>query len=173
MNRILFLLILVFGNNYYVFSQCGDGMQYDNSHECDVDINCQLGLPWENEKRAVVLYEFISDTGDTGCGCTGTLINNTSHDGTLYMLTASHCINSPEEASSMVFYWNYERDICNGTISPIDTTKGAELIATSFEVDITLLKLNHTLSTLPSCIKPYFAGWDLSNQLPNRTVLIY
>ena len=49
--------------------------------------------------------------------CTGTLINNTSNDGTPYLLTASHCLNkqfsieNPDYemiAGNIVTYFNYE-----------------------------------------------------------------
>src|SRR5262249_20295146 len=44
--------------------------------------------------------------------CTGTLLNNTSHDATPYVLTARHCENgemgggNPDAAASVTVYWD-------------------------------------------------------------------
>ncbi len=76
---------------------------YDKSGNCNVDINCPEGDDWQTEKRSVCKIII----GGNGL-CSGTLLNNTSLDGTPYFLTANHCINNQSEAEDCVFIFNYE-----------------------------------------------------------------
>ncbi len=58
----------------------------NDAGDCNIDVNCPLGIGWENEIRSVALIV----VGGSGI-CTGALINNTCDDGTPYFLTANHC----------------------------------------------------------------------------------
>ena len=128
---------------------------YGNSGNCQVDINCPEGDDWQTEKRSVcrIIYGNYQ--------CSGTLINNTSYDGTPYFLTANHCISTQENADDCIFIFNYESPYCGGgNGSTSQTIAGAELIANSSNSDFSLLKLSFKPFT---SFNPYYAGWDRNN----------
>ncbi len=69
--------------------------------------------------------------------CTGSLVNNTSRDGTPYFLTADHCLDQDNldaqgntNASQYMFYWNYERPGCNN--GGAQTADGATALRNTF-----------------------------------------
>lgn len=136
------------------------------SGSCNVDINCDEGLIWNREKYAVC--KIIISSRDL---CTGTLINNTSNDKTPYILTANHCIDTTIKAAASVFIFNYEKWKCGGVDGPKSlTVSGAQLIATTKELDFSLVKL-YGLPNF-SC-RPYFAGWDRTGSQPLSSVTIH
>jgi Putative metal-binding motif/Secretion system C-terminal sorting domain/Trypsin-like peptidase domain/Receptor L domain len=147
-------------------SSCPDPMQYPSA-SCNLDINIDPeGQNWQAEKRAVLLMANAQGT----CVCSGALINNTSHDGKLYFLTARHCIDSDVKAQSARFLWNWEYGQ-SGQIENCVFTEGATLIASA--MDFTLLELNTTINDLPSGANPFFAGWDYSGNIPSSTTVIH
>jgi hypothetical protein len=147
---------------------------FNQSGNCQVNINCPEGNNWQNEKRAVALM-LVEGTR----WCTGSLINNTANNFTPYFLTANHCLRGHDAISNpnlnhWTFYWNYELppnlNDCNyNNSTPSEplafSTSGARIVANgSLSVsDFALLRLtedpiyfsNHT----PSYI-PYYLGWD-------------
>ncbi|MBR4620635.1 MAG: T9SS type A sorting domain-containing protein [Salinivirgaceae bacterium] len=134
----------------------GKKSEFRAAGNCEVDINCSEGNDWQKEKRAVCK---ISINGDYFCS--GALINNTNNDGHPYFLTANHCISTQQEASSSLFYFNYEKPGCNsGNGSLSQSISGATLLATGYNSDFTLLELS---KVPPSTFRPYFAGWDRNN----------
>src|SRR5690606_1358192 len=82
------------------------------SGSCNKDIAC-LGAEWFEVGKAVAKYVF-TDENDDGFLCTGTLLNNLADDGAPLFLTAEHCIENQAYASTMVFYWHFDRTACNG-----------------------------------------------------------
>lgn len=142
--------------NFYNLNQ-----NFGSSGNCNIDINCPNGNAWQNEKRAVC--KIIID----GSGlCSGSLINNTSEDGSPYFLTAEHCISSQNAAENSVFIFNYESPTCNGSNgSQNQLISGANLRANDGITDFTLLEL----SKLPlSTYNPFYAGWDRSTNPPQN-----
>lgn len=142
-----------------------------SSGSCNVNVNCPEGADWQNEKRSVVKYTFV-DGGSTYM-CTGALINNARQDATPYLLTANHCVSSQTSASSAVFIFNYESELCNGTTGPTNQTiSAADLIATpsSWSLDFSLLKLS---TNPPVEYKPYYSGWNRSTVPAGSTVTIH
>lgn len=128
---------------------------FESSGSCNVDINCAEGNDWQQVKHSVT--RIIIDGSKL---CSGALINNTRNDATPYYLTANHCINTLQEASVSVFYFNYESPFCKGIDGYISQTiSGAGLVATApdYSLDFTLLKLN---DNVPPGFKPYYAGWN-------------
>ena len=152
---------------------------FNQSGNCQVNINCLEGDNWQNEKHAVALILMGNSV------CTGSLINNTNNDNYPYFLTANHCllygngnngnngdaINNPN-LNHWTFYWDYElppnSNDCNyNNSTPLEplafSTAGAQILANNPESDFALLELtedpkyfsNHT----PSFI-PYYLGWD-------------
>jgi hypothetical protein len=82
-----------------------------------------------------------------------------------YFLTANHCISDSAEASTLVAYFNFENDGCNGNVLTPRTLSGASLLTTAPESDYSLLLLNNTP---PPEYQPHYAGWDASNALADR-----
>lgn len=138
---------------------------YGTSGSCNININCAEGASWQMEKRGVAL---ILRGGNAHC--TGSLINNTSNDGTPYFLTANHCVEyySP---STFVFVFKHEASNCNGTTGPtIYALNYATLIASGSSSDFALLRLN---DTVPVSYDPLYLGWSRSNVAPTSMAGIH
>ena len=134
-----------------------------------IGINCDEGKPFQNQKHAVCRYSF--NDGQYSYLCTGSLINNVNNDGTPYFLTASHCISTVTEASTIIAYFNYEEPSCtNLTINPTQTLSGSSLKTTGSRSDYTLVEFT---DPVPSSYKPYFAGWDARDIAPENSACIH
>lgn len=120
-----------------------------DSGACQVNVNCSPeGDNWQEYKTSVAK---IVVNGNEWC--TGSLMNNTSNDGTPYFLTADHCnagldaVTNPD-ASTWVFYWNYEYAGCANTGSvPTQTTSGGTMVANDDASDFALLLLAENPAT--------------------------
>jgi hypothetical protein len=131
-----------------------------------VDINCNTDASIQLVKNAVVRIVFLGDER-----CTGTLLNNVLRDGRNYILTASHCINTENEANTAVFYFTYESPYCNGPDgSNSHSVSGATIRAGSENLDFTLLEL---LDPVPVNFHPYYAGWDNTSSAPLSAYTIH
>jgi V8-like Glu-specific endopeptidase len=129
------------------------------SSEDYLNINCPQGKDYQDIKHAVCKITF--QLSDGSYLCSGSLINNTNNDGTPYFLTANHCISDSATAQTVVAYFNYEVEGCNGnTLNPKSLT-GAKLQTTGAESDYTLLKFN---KTPPSNYRPVYAGWNAEDK---------
>jgi hypothetical protein len=96
--------------------------------------------------------------------CTGTLLNDTSSDGTPYVLTARHCQRGeggggdPGAANSVTVYWD--------SVTPCDSTLGSIYDGTAItqsgattvveQQDAWLIQL----AAPPAAPDAYYAGWD-------------
>jgi hypothetical protein len=137
---------------------------------CNVNVVCPEGDPWRDQIRSVAR---ISISGIYLC--TGTLLNNTAEDLTPYMLTAQHCLEQANEASSVVAYWNYQSPQCNdfagGNLS--QNQSGSTFISSyPFDTgsDFTLVELDD--QPQPS-FNVYYSGWDARDIIPNATTTIH
>jgi lysyl endopeptidase len=142
---------------------------FDNLLEvpCNININCPVGAPWVNEKRAATRITFNQGAGSYLCS--GALINNTQNDRTPYYLTAEHC--APDNHNSMVFYFNYESEYCIGTTGSLgQTISGASFRSANFMTDFRLVMLNNTP---PSSYNAFFLGWDRTGNLPQNATSIH
>jgi len=101
--------------------------------------------------------------------CTGTLLNNTSHDATPYILTARHCQTgkmgggNPDAAQSVTVYWDAVT-ACGSTLGSIyDGTAMTQSGATTVveQQDAWLIRLN----SQPAAQDAYFAGWDATGSV--------
>ena len=143
---------------------------------CNIDINCKTGNYWQRERRAVVRLETTiqKDKGKETRYCTGTLVNQ-AVDANLkkpYILTAHHCISTPEMAQSTTFVFGYERSICGGYSSSVPAgIAGSNLIATKRELDFTLLELPK--GSVTDSHNPYYAGWNASADTPQGVTGIH
>ncbi len=119
--------------------------------------NCwsQVANP-EITKRSVVHLE--TDDGT----CNGILLNNTNEDGKALILTAGHCLTDENRFLSVIFGRDY---VLNDT-----KYRNVEWRST----DLTLQQLSRDLDyalfevtgVIPEYILPYYAGWEVINDLP-------
>jgi len=111
--------------------------------------------------------------------CTGSLINNTNNDGAPLFLTANHCGEGADSTdySEWLFYFDFESESCGQPVyEPEDKTiSGSRLLAKSMSTtfnssDFKLLRL---AQDVPDEFKPYYNGWDRSNQSSSNGVTIH
>lgn len=135
-----------------------------------VDINCPVGDDYQLEKHSICRMTF--KVGRSSFLCSGSLINNSSFDGTPYFLTAHHCISSDTVAQTLVTYFNYEKDECNSNtiVATNKTISGATLRATKNTSDFTLLELSETPN---ASYQPYYAGWSIEDVAPAESYSIH
>jgi PKD repeat protein/V8-like Glu-specific endopeptidase len=135
-----------------------------------IGINCPEGANWQDEKHAVCKITFRENSGSYYC--TGFLVNNVKQDGTPYFLTASHCIDNKDVATTMVTYFNDELLTCPSTDTVIysKTLSGSVLKATNSKSDFTLLLLD---DIPPDTYTAYYAGWDVSERAPKSGTCIH
>ncbi|MCD4746275.1 MAG: PKD domain-containing protein [Bacteroidales bacterium] len=132
---------------------------------CMINVACEEGDDWENQINGAARISILKPGGYYWCS--GSLINNTSHDRTPYFLTASHCGEgaTTSHLNQWVFYFKYQANTCQGTYSSYLTITGASLKAWDHftvagqidDSDFYLVKLN---STPPVSYDPYYCGWD-------------
>lgn len=154
--------------------------RYGLSGECQVNVNCQEGNNWSDEKRAVARLYLKGEDG--GCWCTGSLVMNTSLDFTPYLLTANHCaaavgqdVDTNTDATESIFYWNYETSGCDSPQNYNPTWKstvGATLIANNAYSDFALYRLIQNPRLLNG-YSPYYLGWDRSEYPTSGGVCIH
>ena len=149
---------------------------FGESYECEVNINCPAGANWQDQKKGVAEIWIVS--GMSGGWCSGTLVNNTSNDGTPYFLTADHCggVDAAGSVGQWEFYFNFEASGCtNPTSEPqYQTVRGCTIKARpsgaqASGTDFLLLQLNTTEDNLET-IGAYYNGWDRTDvAAPNST----
>lgn len=145
---------------------------FGRAQSCNVNINCIQNTLVQAQKNAVcrIVYKGTNR-------CTGTLINNIENDGTPYVLTAAHCINTEFIANTAVFYFNYESPDCENIEGPIHSVSGASLVSAGYHMPVSSDTLDFALLKLeekPSVdYFPYYSGWDASGILPDSTFAIH
>lgn len=155
-----------------VFEVAGNTNNLYEILKCHNDVNCDIGSEWQTHKRSVA---FMLIGGQYYCS--GSLINNANYDGKSLFLSASHCFDHTSNgAARTVFYFNYEKEKCNGpkqnynTNDQIIKISGASQVSINHNLDMLLLQLN---DRIPSSYKPYFAGWDRSDTAPLKGIVIH
>lgn len=155
-----------FVDNPYVMKTSG----FEGSDDCLVNINCEEGQDWQNEKHAIARIVIPLNNGSGWCSCA--LVNNTANDNTPYILTADHCLQdghgnylfdaiNNNDASQWIFYWAYEHTGCdNNTLEPPHrTTTGAIIVANNSVSDFALLRLTQDPRNVNG-FAPYYLGWS-------------
>jgi lysyl endopeptidase len=129
---------------------------FGESGACERNVVCPEASGWEDQIKG----ECAIIAGGTEL-CSGTLINNTSNDGTPYVLTANHCWDAAQNPSNWVFWFNWKSATCtNPTTDPgHQDMSGAVLKAKNAPSDFCLVQLN---STPPSNYNLYYVGWSRS-----------
>lgn len=123
---------------------------------CNIDVTCPEADPWHDDVESVGVYQVNGQWT-----CTGTMVMNTNGDFRPYFLTASHCDVGPENAASVVVYWNFESPSCDslGGGSLAQNQTGATFRASYAGSDFCLLELN---ADPDPAWGVYYAGWDRS-----------
>ena len=141
---------------------------FGESEACEVNVNCQVGANWQDQKKGVA--EIFIVMGWSGGFCTGSLVNNTANDGTPYFLTADHCggVDAAGSVAQWEFYFNFEASGCTNPNSEpnYQTVTGCTIKARpsgdqATGTDFLLLQLNTTEDNLET-IGAYYNGWDRS-----------
>ena len=150
----------LFGDNY--------SEDFGDSWWCHINVNCSPeGDNWQDEKRGAA--RILIKIGYSYYWCSGSLVNNTSNDGTPFFLTAAHCGEgaSTYDMNQWIFYFNYEASGCSnpGSSPSYNSLTGATFKANdptsgSGGSDFLLVLLN---STPPLYYNPYYNGWNRSN----------
>lgn len=141
-------------------------LYYGRSESCEVDLNCSTNEDYLLAARSTV--RLLVDGAEL---CTGVLVNNTGSDYKAYVLTANHCIDSPALASNTIFVFNYISPWCDGPdLTNMHSLSGSLLRASNSAIDFSLVELNQ----FPSLVyRPYFAGWDITSNVPSNTYTIH
>lgn len=146
----------------------------NGSGNCNYDVNCTLGgiddLKDINKKAVALII-----TDNSGF-CTGSLVNNTSNDGTPYFLTANHCYSNPSQWAFR-FNWISPNPVCAGNTPSTSnapdyyqTASGASLKARSEASDFCLVQIT---ANMPASWDLVYAGWDRSDVAPPYTFGIH
>ncbi|WP_339737089.1 trypsin-like peptidase domain-containing protein [uncultured Sunxiuqinia sp.] len=134
--------------------------------ECNINVNCDWLDAYRDEKNAAC--RIIVSGIDL---CSGALVNNTQNDGTPYVYTAGHCITTNKDANESVFLFNYESPYCGDIDGDAShSLSGSALRATSDSLDFTLVEL---ATAPPPDYRPYYLGWDRSEEEPDSTVCLH
>ncbi|MCK4990598.1 MAG: hypothetical protein KAS29_08935, partial [Bacteroidales bacterium] len=139
--------------------------EFGCSQPCELDVNCVEGDPWWRVTPSVVRVF------TTTFYCTGVLVNNTSYDGTPYVITAEHCLNQQYYADRSVFQFNYESAECFGEDGPLNMSiSGSEVITHGDSIDFSLIELSNIP---PASFGVYYAGWNRGDFQTSGTASIH
>ena len=157
---------------YSYFEQSIEKVGFGDSWACEINVNCPQGDDWQDEKKGVVRIMVVLEEG-VGF-CTGSLINNTTHDGTPYVLSAYHCQDGFTPIyGSWRFDFDYETDGCDNPLTEpsFQSVVGCSQVAGRQESDFLLLELNQNV---PSNLNVVFNGWNRRSMgVPSKGTLIH
>jgi PKD repeat protein len=150
----------------YMFPEKGDG--YGSSLPCQINVNCPEGNNFRTAQRGVAqMYMII---GWSAGFCSGSLVNNTSNNGTPYFLSADHCGEgaSTSNMNQWLFRFNWEAPSCtyntNTNPSPSrEQVQGCTKIASGpldGGSDFLLVRLSTTENNLKN-IDAIYNGWRI------------
>lgn len=163
----------------------------NESDNCEINVNCSpVGDNWKDEKNGVARVYVVDPTG--AGWCSGSLINNTSHDCKPLFLTALHCgvDATTSNFNQWKFYFKYEAVNCTnptiaGTLDDYFVT-GCVKLASSNDgggdtgSDFLLVQLGTvaneqaTINKLKlSTFGAYWNGWDANNTATTGGVSIH
>jgi lysyl endopeptidase len=114
---------------------------------CFVDATCETTSDFpaiDSASRAVAALEF-ADQGIFYL-CSGGLIAAVGDSSTPYLLTANHCFDNQDSATSLQAFFNFRNTSCNAQPYPDESTfpstLGSTLLATGATTDFTLVRLS-------------------------------
>ncbi|NVO03248.1 MAG: PKD domain-containing protein, partial [Bacteroidetes bacterium] len=137
---------------------------FGGSGTCQNNVACPISSGWTNEVNSACMLV----SGGSGF-CSGSLVNNTSNDGTPYILTANHCYSNP---STWVFWFNWQSPTCTnpGSSPTYNSISGATLKAQNVASDFCLVQMS---STPPAAYNVYYAGWNNNATAATSTTCIH
>ena len=168
-------------HGYRFIDNDSDHYYYGRSGYCHVNINCEEGQDWQDEKKAIALILINGYRSASGA-----LVNTTELSEKPYFLTADHCLKGKPNnyikydaitnpyLDHYSFYWGYEAPGClNPNSEPIPfCTNGAIVVANNGTSDFALLRLDEDPQNL-SNYTPYYLGWDCTGAGGNPGVCIH
>lgn len=141
-----------------------DAFGYCTSLDCEINVNCEQGEDWQTVKKGVCRILMVLAEGMGYCS--GTLMNNTSNDGTPYILSAFHCMDG---YTPLYDFWrfdfNYEVSGCTNSVSEPDfqSIVGCQKRASRLESDFLLLELSESI---PEDYDIFYNGWNRGGGVP-------
>lgn len=148
-----------------------DESGFGTSSECNININCQQGLNWQNHKKGICRIVIVLEEGSGYC--TGNVINNTAADAKPYILTSYHVQDGYTPLYDMWRYdFNYETEGCANpqTEPPFQSILGSVLRASRRENDFLLLEL---IDPIPTEYNVYYIGWSRAATIPSSGTTIH
>jgi len=136
-------------------------MQRAASSSCTLNYSCEATAANTGPAHATVAIVVAGVVQ-----CTGTLLNDTSADGTPYVLTARHCENGalgggdPGAAANVTVYWDAVTPCGSSLGSIYDGTAITQTGSTTMveQQDAWLIRLDAP----PAADDAYYSGWDAS-----------
>ncbi len=111
--------------------------------ECQVDVNCRTVDATARDAVGRMLFQ----VGEGYYLCSGSLLADVDANTFAgWFLTANHCINTQEVASTLQVLWFYQTTVCDGSIGGGITTNGATLLANTPDADFSFLRLRDDVS---------------------------
>jgi hypothetical protein len=144
---------------------------FGNSVSCQRNTICPEGDDWRDQIRSV----FSLYSGGTEF-CSGSIVNNTTNDGTPYALTANHCYEYRPNPGIWVFRFFWESPTCTPStnFTGYKTMSGAQLkmrtLTTPGQTDCCLVELNQPF---PNDYNIYFSGWSRATTVPPSATCIH
>lgn len=134
-------------------------VSFGGAKVCQVDISCTTPLP--PVSNAVNQIRFIDPLDGLPYLCSATLINDSISSGSMYVLTANHCIDNQTAASSISTLLFYRSNCVSGNSGSTGYGPRATLLYTAFSTDTSLLKFYPNSSGYsPLNNGAILAGWD-------------
>ncbi|MCZ7582100.1 MAG: serine protease [Deltaproteobacteria bacterium] len=131
---------------------------------CHLDPNCYSEYVDQRAAVALIQFEVFSRLG---------ALHRQPHRerrGGAWFYTANHCIGNQNAAASMIAYWEFETDVCNGAVpalASVPRTNGSDYVAGGSFYDYTLLKLHQDPPT-----GAFALGWTAEPLDPGENVAI-
>ncbi len=140
----------------------------NDSGPCNQDVDCDISSgtdPFDINTRKEEVKKAVGLLLTGGGLCSGTLVNNTSNDGTPYFLTANHC-GGGEGGWAFRFNWRSPNPSCgtfnnSGNGSFDQTVSGATRRAANSKSDMKLVEINDT-SFFDNNPDVVWSGWNRS-----------
>ena len=143
-----------------------------DASSCTIDLACRPDDISDIVMRSVTKYILTRSSGRSS-GCTAQLVSDLHPETqTPYLLTARHCVGNQAEASSMEFYWRFERAGCDAEELHADyerTPGGAFLLNSETHrggTDYALLRMKQAP---PAGVG--MAGWTTATVVPDTRVV--
>ena len=138
---------------------------FGDSGSCNNNVNCPVGIGWENEINASLMYLLSNNTRI----CSGAMVNNTALDRTPYFLSANHCYSA--SWATWIFMFNYQSPNCTNIDGPTNqTVSGSILRSRRTDTDFMLFELS---SQPPANYNVYLSGWDKTNIPATSAVCVH